>query len=183
MPSCKKCGAYTKYENGLCKNCYNRRNTSSPRTFGNSTFRQPTPQARKLHDALKRRGIPAELEKWEGHKHIDIAIPSARINIEVDGQHHNFNDEQAFSDLQRTFFSFEKGYYTLRIPNSLIENRLNRAVDLVIGIIEKNRENLAKQKRGTKNINREEDDLLPVMVEGVKTIHKTLKWINKKRKE
>ena len=174
----------SKYNNNLCNACYKSRNTNFPRSFKSSTSREPTPQAKKLHEALTKRGVPAELEKWDRHKHIDIAIPSARINIEVDGQHHNFNDDQAFSDLQRTFYSFEKGYYTLRIPNSLIENRLNRAVELVIGIIEKNRENLAKQKKETKRIDREgEETLLPMMVGGAKAIHRTLKWINKKRKE
>jgi hypothetical protein len=34
---------------------------------------------------LKKREVPAELEKFDGHKTIDIAVADARVNIEVDG--------------------------------------------------------------------------------------------------
>lgn len=146
MPSCKKCGAYTKYE--LCLSCYKKSKTNSD---NNLKFRKSTPQAEKLYYALKRNGVPAEREKWDHHKHIDIAIPTAKVNIEVDGQHHNFDDKQAFSDLQRTYYSFEKGYITLRIPNSLIENRFEQTVSYVVDIINKNREKLAEQKEKNKN--------------------------------
>lgn len=49
----------------------------------------------RLYFALKQRGVPACLEKYDGYKHIDIAIPDAKINIEVDGGHHNYNHQQA----------------------------------------------------------------------------------------
>lgn len=75
-----------------------------------------TSEVIKLYFALK----PAELEKYDGFKHIDIVIPKAKINIEVDRLHHNY--KQAFSDLKRTFYSFLKGYYTLRIPNCLVKD-------------------------------------------------------------
>lgn len=75
-----------------------------------------------LYFHLKFRGVPAQLEKFDGHKHIDIAIPEAKINIEVDGAHHNYNTTQALSDLKRTYYSFKKGYYTIRIPNSLAKD-------------------------------------------------------------
>src|SRR5688572_8824642 len=74
-----------------------------------------------LYFALRERGVPAELEKFDGFKTIDIAITDAKINIEVDGCHHNFNPQQALADLQRTLYSFKKGYLTLRIPNSLVD--------------------------------------------------------------
>lgn len=31
------------------------------------------------------------MEKFDGFKHIDIAIPEAKVNIEVDGGHHNIS--------------------------------------------------------------------------------------------
>jgi len=76
--------------------------------------------ALRLFFALKIRNIPAILEKFDGFKHIDIAIPQAKINIEVDGVHHNFDSKQALSDLKRTCYSLLKGYTTIRIPNSLV---------------------------------------------------------------
>jgi very-short-patch-repair endonuclease len=98
---------------------------------------QTTHEAIRLYFALKVRGVPAEMEKFDGFKHIDIAIPEAKINIEVDGGHHNYNDMQALADLKRTFFSFLKGYYTIRIPNSLVYNEsvLNETADFIVKIL------------------------------------------------
>jgi very-short-patch-repair endonuclease len=84
-----------------------------------------------LYFALKKRGVPAKLEKCDGFKTIDIAVPDAKVNIEVDGGHHNFSSIQAMSDLRRTLFSFKKGYATLRIPNSLAKFNLDEAAELI----------------------------------------------------
>ena len=75
--------------------------------------------------------MPAELEKWDGYKTIDIAVTEAKVNIEVDGKHHNYNHQQALSDLKRTFYSFQKGYLTLRIPNSLVEWSIEETADYI----------------------------------------------------
>lgn len=57
-----------------------------------------TPEAQMLHSELIKLQIPAILERFDGYKTIDISIPSARIDIEVDGIHHNTNDRQAIAD-------------------------------------------------------------------------------------
>lgn len=93
-----------------------------------------------LYFALKERGVPAQLEKFDGYKHIDIAIPQAKVNIEVDGGHHNYNNRQALSDLKRTYHSFLKGYLTLRIPNSLIEFHLEETADYITDMLVINRD-------------------------------------------
>ena len=72
-----------------------------------------TEYAKTLYFALKERGVPAELEKYDGHKSIDIAIVEARVNIEVDGSHHNRDSGQARADLRRTLFSFKKGHFAI----------------------------------------------------------------------
>lgn len=82
----------------------------------------PTPEARKICAWLVKFGWKAELEKWDGFKHIDIAVVDAKVNIEIDGKQHNFDKEQALRDLKRTYHSFKKGYVTLRIPNSLVRD-------------------------------------------------------------
>lgn len=33
MPSCKKCGAYTKYNNGLCYGCYSKNNSKAGNVY------------------------------------------------------------------------------------------------------------------------------------------------------
>jgi len=95
-----------------------------------------TKHALELYIALRCREVPAELEKWDGHKTIDIAVTEARVNIEVDGMQHNFNPAQALADPKRTFFAFRKGYPTLRIPNSLVRSHLDRNVYSKAAIIE-----------------------------------------------
>lgn len=82
----------------------------------------PTPEASKLARLLRDMGWYVEPEKWDGYKHIDIAIKEAKANIEVDGKHHNESVQQALADLKRTFYSFKKGWVTLRIPNCLVRD-------------------------------------------------------------
>lgn len=79
-----------------------------------------TPEAKELARFLRNYGWGVELEKWDGHKSIDIAITKEKVNIEVDGKQHNLDPEQALTDLKRTYYSFKKGYVTLRIPNCLV---------------------------------------------------------------
>ncbi len=101
---------------------------------------QTTQETMRLYFALKERGVPAEMEKFDGYKHIDIAIPEAKVNIEVDGGHHNFNTQQALADLRRTYYSFLKGYITFRIPNSLVYNdkTLEETADYIVEMLNEN---------------------------------------------
>lgn len=96
-----------------------------------------TVEAIRLYFALKQKGVPAELEKFDGFKHIDIAIPEAKVNIEVDGIQHNFDSRQALADLKRTYYSFLKGYHTIRIPNSLVRNDyvLNETAEYIVAFL------------------------------------------------
>ena len=82
---------------------------------------KPTLQAEKLGELLKKYGYHVEFEKYDGFKHIDIAIVNKKVNIEVDGGHHH-GKTQALRDLKRTFYSWNKDFVTLRIPNSLTED-------------------------------------------------------------
>ena len=92
---------------------------------------QTSSEAIELYLSLKSRGVPAELEKFDGYKTIDIAVVDAKVNIEVDGPHHNYKYKQALSDLQRTLHSFRKGYLTLRIPNALVNENLEETANSI----------------------------------------------------
>jgi very-short-patch-repair endonuclease len=83
---------------------------------------QPTSEVQRLGKLLSGYGWKVELEKYDGYKHIDIAVTEARVNIEVDGRQHHTSTRQAFADLERTYYSFKKGFITLRIPNILVRN-------------------------------------------------------------
>ena len=101
-----------------------------------------TAESISLYVALKYRGVPAELEKWDGHKTIDIAVTEAKVNIEVDGLQHNFDSKQALADLKRTFFAFKKGYLTLRIPNTLIRFHIEETTDFITEFLMESREQI-----------------------------------------
>ncbi len=116
-----------KYSRALCRNDQQSSDKISvkPRIRHRSPNKKtstPTHEATKLAEALKKLGLKPELEKFDGYKHIDIAIVTAKVNIEVDGGHHNTSEKQALADLKRTYHSFKKGYVTLHIPNCLVKN-------------------------------------------------------------
>ena len=100
-----------------------------------NSSREPTTEAKKLSSELIKLGYKAELEKWDGYKHIDIAIVPAKTNIEIDGSYHNYRANTALRDLERTFYSLEKGYITLRIPNSLVRYKLAETVNYIDKIL------------------------------------------------
>lgn len=89
-------------------------------------YRTSTPQALALKNELEHRGIIVEAEKWDGHKHIDLVIHRARLNIEVDGKQHYESPAQILSDLDREHYSDDGGYRTIHIPNALIDSDLER---------------------------------------------------------
>lgn len=89
-----------------------------------------TDQSTDLYFALKRRGVPALLENNDGHKTVDISVPDAFVNIEVDGKQH-FNSSQALRDLKRSLHDFRKGIFTIHVPNALVQKNLEECADLL----------------------------------------------------
>jgi len=131
---------------GHCRNCSAAINqhviSFSTSTFGHplcipcqqdvgNKFNYSTKETINLYFSLRDRGVPAELEKFDGYKAVDIAVIEARVNIEVDGVRQVNNADEAFADLQRTFYSFKKGFLTLRIPSVLVKQNLNQTADYV----------------------------------------------------
>jgi very-short-patch-repair endonuclease len=64
-----------------------------------------------------------ELEKWDGHKHIDLAIVKAKLNIEIDGSQHHFNPRVAFANLKRAEYSQKKD--TARYEFQILSSNIN----------------------------------------------------------
>jgi very-short-patch-repair endonuclease len=93
--------------------------------------RQPTRHALALAEELQKRGVQLEMEYWDGHKHVDIYIPAAKICIEINGLQHYTNPEQIAADLQRAHFSDGDGRRTMTITNQLIDSRLSEIADAI----------------------------------------------------
>jgi very-short-patch-repair endonuclease len=96
-----------------------------------------TPQARRLSDALRERGIKNKLEAYDGYKHVDISIPWARLNIEIDGKQHLLNSKQLYSDLKRDSYSHEDETSTIRISNETVDKNLDELADSIARVARK----------------------------------------------
>ncbi len=89
-------------------------------------YKKPTHEEILLKSALEARGVKVLSHVKDGHKTIDLAIPSAKINIEIDGKQHVTDPHQIISDLSRNHYSDVLGYETIHIPNTYIHTDLER---------------------------------------------------------
>ena len=92
---------------------------------------EPTPQAKRLHEALNKRDIHNELEFDDGYKHTDISIPWARLYLEIDGKYHLTDPEHLFRDLERDSYSHLDGIDTIRIPNFYVDSHLDEVANAI----------------------------------------------------
>jgi len=90
------------------------------------TNKTPTREALSLKEALEKQGVVVYKELDDGYKHIDLALPKAKINIEVDGIQHLTNPSQILTDLKRGYYSHKNGYDTMHIPNEMIRLHLKQ---------------------------------------------------------
>ncbi len=94
-----------------------------------------TKAALKLIIELRKRNIYLLAEYWDGHKHIDIFIPEAKLNIEVDGLQHFIRPSQILADFKRRYYSDKNGFQTIHIPNFLVmihAKNVAKAIDEII---------------------------------------------------
>jgi very-short-patch-repair endonuclease len=100
--------------------------TYSMRFFKKALCRrdQPTEEAKRLGFLLEKIGRwKVKFENFDGYKHVDLSIPSAKIDIEVDGSHHTKTKEQALADIKRAYHSYkDNAIITLHIPNILVQD-------------------------------------------------------------
>lgn len=91
-----------------------------------------TSQVVNLYNALMSKGIKCEMEVFDGHKRIDISIPWAKIDIEVDGLQHYIDAEQIKSDFKRSYWSLTRDDYdTFHVPNDIIDKHLDQVADAI----------------------------------------------------
>lgn len=78
---------------------------------------KPTKYAFMLMKALKKLKVHFKPESFEGYKHVDVVIPSSKMDIEVDGRQHITDYGQVLKDLEKSHNAHERGYDTLHITN------------------------------------------------------------------
>ena len=104
---------------------------SLEKQFKNMILKKSTEQAIKLCEALIRRGVYCQKEKWDNHKHIDLSIDEARLYVEVDGDLHYTSSKQIKKDIVRDYYSSKEGFRTIHIHNRLIDDKLDNVADAI----------------------------------------------------
>ncbi|HEY2350801.1 MAG TPA: hypothetical protein VGH64_17395 [Puia sp.] len=79
-----------------------------------------TGEAVDLYLALKSRKFPLVLDYFDGHKHIDMALPG-RLYIEVNDPY-LLTSHQAMNELTNSVYSLEKKIPTIMISHTMLEN-------------------------------------------------------------
>ena len=90
---------------------------------------KPTDEACALKEALEQKGVLVRLETYDGYKHVDLCIPKAKLDVEVDGIRHLTDPYQIVADLHRGYYSHIDGYNTMHIPNELIHSHLKEIAE------------------------------------------------------
>jgi len=106
----------------------------NPRSLLNT--KEATVNETMLYEELASRNIDVTLHFNDGFKTVDLAILSADLYLEVDGEQHCYKTKQARSDLTRTKHDLLKGIVTIRIPNVLVQNELEYTADMIEEIVE-----------------------------------------------
>jgi len=96
-----------------------------------------TTQAKALYGALRKRGVDAILEHFDGHKTVDIAILGAHIFIEVDGINHFVDPEQIMRDFKRNHYSDGDDFSTFYVTNQIIDKYLDKVADAIAEVARK----------------------------------------------
>lgn len=94
--------------------------------FVHHGFKKPTKEAADLKDALEKQGVRVLVEPYDGYKHVDLGVPKARLNIEIDGIQHLTDPDQIVADLNRAHHSKKLRYDTMHIPNEMIRKHLEK---------------------------------------------------------
>lgn len=115
------------------------RKFNKPACARHQKFLKATPQAKKLYDVLQKKGIDCELERYDGFKSVDLAIPSVKLYIGVDGQHHVKSGKQLDADIKRDEYSHRKGWNTIHIRNREIDEDVYEVADSIATHVGKRR--------------------------------------------
>lgn len=95
----------------------------------------PTPQAKRLYEALINKGVVAKLEFYDGFKTVDIAIPKAKLFIEVDGLNHFTDSKTIIRDLSRNHYTDGDDKRTFYVTNQILDKYLDEVVNALLEVI------------------------------------------------
>lgn len=97
--------------------------------------KEPTKHEMLLTEALKKRLVHVIPQFNDTHKHIDLYLPEAKINIEVDGIQHLINAKHIISDFGRTYYADKAGYNTIHIQNETLDKYIEEIADAITEVV------------------------------------------------
>ncbi|MBU2543336.1 DUF559 domain-containing protein [Patescibacteria group bacterium] len=97
--------------------------------------KEPTEHEKLLTEALEKRSIKVFPQFNDAHKHIDLYLPEAKINIEVDGIQHLTRARYIISDFARTYYADKAGYNTIHIQNETLDSHLEEIADAIAEVV------------------------------------------------
>ena len=97
--------------------------------------RIPSKYAQLLYDALCKRNLIVELEYYDGHKTVDIAILEPKKYIEVDGIHHFTDATQIIRDFKRNHYSDGDDFRTFYVTNQIIDTHLEEVAHALSEVV------------------------------------------------
>ena len=97
--------------------------------------KQPTPRVLDLQAELVKYGVKSETEHWDGHKHVDLFIPEAKMYIEVDGIKHLTDPDQIMADFNREYYSDINQFNTLRIDNDMLDTYFVKIAEVIAEVV------------------------------------------------
>jgi very-short-patch-repair endonuclease len=100
----------------------------------------PTHYARLLKKYLQKFGARVSEEVWDGHKHVDLSIDTGKLDIEVDGLQHLTDPHRIVADFERSKYSREDGYETIRVHNIDLEHDVEDIAKAIADVADKREE-------------------------------------------
>lgn len=134
---------------------YSMENFGRPLCIVHQKEKRASSHALKMYDALKKKGVDCELEPYTLHKHVDISIKNAKLNIGIDGEHHSLDPEQLHLDLISDENSLKEGFatkhYTLREIDENLEGIADTLAEVVKQRIKKSQKDEIFPSKETKH--------------------------------
>jgi very-short-patch-repair endonuclease len=97
--------------------------------------KKPTEHEKLLKQELEKRGVKVFPQFNDSHKHIDLYLPEAKINIEIDGIQHLTDARHILSDFGRTYYADKAGYNTIHIQNEVLDKHLEEIADAIVEVV------------------------------------------------
>ncbi len=121
--------------------------SASNKEYIDSSGMFESPWEKVFYDALNEAGIISTPQYRFDQYKLDLAIPDAMINIEIDGEywHRNLDGSRILSDLKRDTHLFSRGWHTKRFWVYELQSDLDRCVREVREAVERSRRERNKE--------------------------------------